>query len=158
MLMPSTAPAVVLPARSAQLAAAAWSAPSVPTVVLTVGAAGPEPASAHDQLTTTSVLFQPAPLAAGVRDAKVVIGLVVSMLMWASVAEAVLPAASVQVPLSAWSAPSVAAVAVTVPDTTPDFASVHAHTTVTSPRFQPFGLAAVRDCNVIEGGVRSTAM
>ncbi len=63
----AAAEALALPAWSVHVPAADWFAPS-PNVIACVHAAMPDPpASVPLKLTTTSVLFQPLPFAAGAR-------------------------------------------------------------------------------------------
>src|SRR5690348_13246968 len=105
ILIPLTAAAVVLPARSLIDASAARSSPS-PLMVLSAGQgpARPDSASAQVQLTVTSPLYQPAALGAAVTT-PLKVGSVRSTLMLFRVAPALFPAASVALPLALWPAP-----------------------------------------------------
>src|SRR5450759_4426907 len=124
----------VLPARSAHVPIADWSAPSVLRVWLTVGATGPEPpGSVQLHVRVTAVLFHPASLAAGVALSKAIPGAVLSILMPPWVSLAVLPARSAHVPEADSSAPSVLRVLLTLGSTTPEPPwSVQLHVRVTA--------------------------
>ena len=112
--------------------------------------------SAQVKLTVTLVLFQLLALAAGVRP-PVITGLVLSMLMFVTLAVvALLPAASLQEPLTDWLEPSLVTVTskglvvdepVAAPaaeiEAAPDVLSVQVNSTFTLVLFQPFTLAAV---------------
>ena len=101
----------------------------------------PEPLpSSPLKLTVTFVLFQPLALAAGVRLA-LAVGAVLSMLMPETVVLAVLPALSVTVPSTGWSAPS-PSVTGAVQAATPERASSQVKLTMTSALYQPLALAA----------------
>ena len=123
----------------------------------TVLVSTPEPpVSAQVKLTVTLVLFQLLALAAGVRP-PVITGLVLSMLMFVTLAVvALLPAASLQEPLTDWLEPSLVTVTskglvvdepVAAPaaeiEAGPDVLSVQVNSTLTLVLFQPFVLAAV---------------
>ena len=123
----------------------------------TVLVSTPEPpVSAQVKLTVTLVLFQLLALAAGVRP-PVITGLVLSMLMFVTLAVvALLPAASLQEPLTDWLEPSLVTVTskglvvdepVAAPaaeiEAAPDVLSVQVNSTFTLVLFQPFTLAAV---------------
>jgi len=123
----------------------------------TVLVSTPEPpVSAQVKLTVTLVLFQLLALAAGVRP-PVITGLVLSMLMFVTLAgAALLPAASLQEPLTDCPAPSVVTVTskvlvvelpvaapVAAIEATPELLSVQVNSTFTLVLFQPFALAAV---------------
>jgi hypothetical protein len=77
------------------------------------------------------------------------------MLMLVCLSDAVLPAASIQVPVTDWLVPSRVSVWLTVGVIGPDKLSAQSQVTVTSALFQPKELAAVRRANVIVGGVLS---
>ena len=97
---------VELPARSLTEALAVRPVPS-PEIVLFAGQLVPTPetASVQVQWIDTSPLYQPAPLAL-VAGAPERAGAVLSMLMFDTVAEPVLPTLSVAVPVANWPAPS----------------------------------------------------
>jgi hypothetical protein len=109
------------------------------------------------KLTVTLVLFQPLALAAGAR-LLVITGLVSSMLMLVTLAVlALLPAASLQLPLMDWPEPSLVTVTsrgllaelpvaapVAAIEVTPEVLSVQVNSTLTLVLFQPFALAGVR--------------
>src|SRR5712691_2250004 len=112
----------------------------------------PERASVQVNETLTSVLFQPLPLAAGVAVA-VTAGGVRSMLT-VTLAEAVLPALSTAVRLTAWLAPSALTTTVAGQVSIPESASAHVNPTLTGLLFQPLPLAAGVAVAVTTGGVR----
>src|SRR2546428_2284154 len=96
MLMPLTVALAVFPTLSVAVPGTDCPVPSPLSVTGGVQLAMPDPTSAHVKVTTTSVLFHPAPFAAGVRPA-VIVGLVVSTTVTLKPADAVLFAASVAV-------------------------------------------------------------
>ncbi len=98
--MPLTVLVAVLPALSAQVAVADRLAPSPVTVVAAGCAAGPDSASVQVQVTVTSPFCQP------LGNVPVSTGAVLSMLTVTVLLVALLPAASVAVPLTLWLAPS----------------------------------------------------
>src|SRR5438067_1789906 len=130
MLMPLTVAEAVLPALSLAVPVTDCAAPSLLRVVGPAQLATAESASAQVKLTVTSLLFQPAAFAAG-EAAPVIVGGVLSMLMPLTVAEAVFPAVSVQLPLADCAAPSVPRVIGAVSVATPEVASVQLNVTVT---------------------------
>src|SRR5215216_710330 len=73
------------------------------------------------------------------------LGAVRSMLMFLTLASAVLPALSAAFPVTDWPAPSLESVAGSVHPASPDSASSHVNVTVTGALFQPLAFA---------GGVR----
>src|SRR5450830_314937 len=160
MLMPPWVSLAVLPARSAHVPIADWSAPSAVRVWLTVGSTTPEPpGSVQLHVRVTLVLFQPWVLA-GVALAKAMTGGVLSMLMPPTVVVLVLSALSVAVPLTDWLAPSIDSVvwsdAGEVPSATqllmpeaPVPVSVQVNVTVTSELFQPAPFAGVREPMIV---------
>src|SRR4051812_2389128 len=81
-------------------------------------------------------------------------GAVSSIEMPLCVSLAPFPAASVQVPVADWLAPSVATVRVTVAGAR-ERASAQLHVSVTGPLFQPAAFAGVRETKAIVGGVAS---
>src|SRR5690242_18125817 len=98
-----------------------------------------------------SPLYQPLPFGAVVA-APLSAGAVSSTLMAVMLALALLPAASVAVPLDVWFAPSpsvLAAGQLSIPES----ASPQVKLTVTSVLFQPLALAAGARLAVIVGGV-----
>src|SRR5438477_322564 len=103
------------------------------------------PVSAQVKFTVTSVLFQPLPLAAGVRP-PVIAGLVLSIFTVTLAIALVLPALSVHVPLT--SVPLVSAVKLlpvvqpSIPLFTPPASPLSLNVTATSVLFQPLTLAA----------------
>ncbi len=105
MLMSVTWVVLVLPALSRALPPALWPEPSVLRVTGPEHDFTPERASVQAKLTVTSVLFQPLPLAAGMR-LPVTDGLVRSMLMSSTVVLSLLPLLSVTWPVTLWPAPS----------------------------------------------------
>src|SRR5207302_201331 len=110
--------------------------------------ATPERASVQDQVTSTSPVCQP-PSKEAVRT-----GAVLSTLMPVTVSEALLPAASVAVPVADWSVPSPRTFgAETV--ATPDSESSAVKCTVTSSLYQPAALTARSGAAVIVGLVLS---
>ena len=117
----------------------------------------PEPTSVQLNVTVTAVLFQPAPLAAGV-CAPVIVGAIVSMRTTIDVL-AGLPARSVTV-----RATVVIPSALTFtsagqsPGAMPDVASLHVKCTTTDPLFQPAAFAAGCNEATMTGGVWSTLM
>ncbi len=114
----------------------------------------PERASLQAKLTVTGLLFQPAALAAGVRE-PTIIGMPLSMLMLPRVTVAVLPAWSEAVPETLWPLPSVETVTGAGQVSTPERVSAQAKVTVTSVLFQPSGLASSTRAAVTDGAVRS---
>ena len=80
ILMPLCVFDAELPALSVQVPIELKAAPSAVKVWLTVGLTAPDVASEQFQLTVTSVLFQPLAFAAGVRETKLIVGLVASRL------------------------------------------------------------------------------
>ncbi len=154
--MPVWVAVAELPARSLQLAVADRALPSPLVLPLAVGVAGPDSASLQVQVTVTSLLFQPAALAAGFWIGAVRVGLVRSMLIPPWLAEAVLPATSVQVPLAVWPAPSSSRTSAMLALTAPEVSSSQFHMTVTAALFQPSPLAAgARLRRLIPGAVLS---
>ena len=117
--MPDTVVVVVLPALSVHVADAARFAPSPVTMLGAGVAVTPEPPSVHTQVTVTSALLQPVALGVPVSA-----GPVLSTLTPVTLAVALLPAASVAVPVAVWFAPS-PSVCAAVQLSTPDSASVH---------------------------------
>src|SRR5438045_358702 len=113
----------------------------------------PETASLQVKVTVTSVLFQPAPLAAGVRLPPIA-GAVVSMLTVAG-SVALLPALSTAVPGTGWLAPAVATVVGAVQVAMPERASAQVKVTVTSVLFQPAPFAGGVCAWLIVGDVLS---
>ena len=94
MLMPSTVADAVLPATSVAVPVTFWPAPSFLSVVVAgEQSAMPESASSQSNDTTTSLLFQPKPFAAGVREPSIV-GLTRSILTSIECAFSTLPALS----------------------------------------------------------------
>src|SRR5437764_244763 len=80
------------------------------------------------------------------------------MLMPLTVAEAVLPALSLAVPVTDCAAPSLLSVVGPAQLATPDSASLHMNESVTSVLFQPAALGAGDAAPVIVGGVLSMLM
>src|SRR4051812_40676967 len=103
-LIPPTVVLAELPAASTAVPSRDWLVPS-PNVLSAVTLSMPDRRSLPSNDAVTSVLFQPASLAAGVR-LPVMVGLVLSRLTVAG-SVAVLPALSVAVPMTGWSLPSV---------------------------------------------------
>src|SRR3712207_252944 len=97
----------------------------------------PESASAHVNVTVTSVLFQAAPFASGQR-LPTIVGGVMSMLMPATDAALLLPARSAKVAVADCAAPSdpIVASLLAVPSI-PESASTAWNATATGPLFQP---------------------
>src|SRR4051794_5700289 len=106
MWMPLTDAPVALPALSLTVADADKASPS-PVTVLAAGQAPsrPDSESEHVHCTVTSPLYQPAPFGAVV-VAPLSDGSVSSTFMPFTVVDALLPAASIAVPLADWPAPS----------------------------------------------------
>jgi hypothetical protein len=109
----------MLPALSVHVADADRFAPSPVTVLGGGEPAAPEPPSVHTHVTVTSSRLQPVVLGVPVSA-----GAVLSTLTPVTLAVALLPAASVAVPVAVWSAPS-PSVCVPVQVSTPDSASEH---------------------------------
>src|SRR5207245_2045369 len=157
-----------LPATSTQLPVLlteAFSTSAVKVCPATVFVSRPDctaPASAQVKFTVTSVLFQPLPLAAGVRP-PVMTGLVLSTLTVTLAIALVLPALSVHVPLTSVPLVSVVTLLPVVQLSTP-LCTVPASPplvklTETSVLFQPLALAAgVRTAVGGLGGVLSILM
>src|SRR4051794_12441857 len=104
-LMPSTVAEAVWPALSVTLAEADRSLPSPSTTESAGQATTPDRLSAQVQWTVTSPVNQPSPFGVP-RTLPVMVGAVLSTLTSGVVIEALLPAASVAVAVSAWAAPS----------------------------------------------------
>src|SRR3954469_8138083 len=83
------------------------------------------------------------------------VGAVRSILIPLRVSLAVFPARSPQVAVADRVVPSAVSVRLTVPATAPDSASEQLQLSVTSPSFQPFAFAAVRDSKATVGAVLS---
>src|ERR1044072_1993798 len=149
--MPPSESLELLPARSEQLPCAVCPPASAERVSELVAATTPEsPAwSVQLQVTVTSLLFQPLPLAAGRRETGVIPGALLSIGMCPTLAaSAAFPALSMQAPLEPtdWSAPSLesvwpATVSVAMPERT-EPVSAHPKLTTTFSLFQPSLLAA----------------
>jgi hypothetical protein len=138
---------LVLPARSLIVAGSAERL--LPSPVTTVAAgwlAGsmPDSASSPTQVTVTSPLYQPAPLASAGTPTRV--GRTVSMLMPVTFVVLRLPATSTASPVTLWSAPSfpriVSPAQPATPVCRPEPTSSHENVTATSVLFQPNPLAA----------------
>src|SRR3954466_15699507 len=114
----------------------------------------PEPSSVQLNDTVTSVLFQPAPFAAGV-CAPTIVGALVSMRTTIEVV-ALLPAGSLREPATV-ATPSAVTCTLSghAPVAKPDSASVHVKCTVTGPLFQPFAFGSVSSDALIVGAVWS---
>src|SRR3989442_8950158 len=104
--------------------------------------AGQYSGAAYCHFTVTSELFQPSLFAAGKRDANVIEGATVSMLIPPSEADFVFPALSAQVPFAVWPEAGVLFVAVTGVLAGAVRTSAQSHFTVTSELFQPSLFAA----------------
>src|SRR4051794_7201081 len=136
--MPLTEAVLVLPALSLTVALADRLLPC-PLMVLSAGQcpSTPDRSSEQVQVTVTSPWYQPLPFGAVVAapDSD---GAVSSMLMPARLVDALLPAASVAVPLADWSLPS-PRVTGWLHDFTPDrpIWSLQVKPTVTSALYQP---------------------
>ena len=145
---------VVLPALSETEAEAVWPSPSVDrTESAGLSPARPERASSADQVCVTSVLYQPFAFGLVV-GAALRFGAVLSTLMPLTEVLALLPALSVAVPSTVWSAPSARCCGpVTV--SMPDRPSVPSKETVTSSLYQPAALAARSGAPVMVGAVLS---
>src|SRR4051812_5045462 len=119
-MLTASEPDAVLPALSEIELDAVRSEPS-PLMVESTGhaPARPESASAQVQWIVTLPVYQRAALA-GAAGAPDSVGAVLSMLILSTVALAVLPALSVAVPITFWSAPSVATVVEPGQDWMPD--------------------------------------
>src|SRR5688572_340784 len=153
--MPETLAVAQLPARSQTVALAERLAPS-PVTVLAAGQAPASPDSISEQVhwTTTSPLYQPLPFGAVVA-VPLRLGAVLSTLMPATVAMALLPAASTAVPVADWPAPS-PSVCGAVQVSMPESASAQVKVTVTSVFCQPLLLADGDWLPLIVGAVLST--
>ena len=131
-------------------------APSVEIVWLTDALAGPDGASEQDQLTFTSLLFQPLTFGAGVLLTNVIPGIVLSILI---VTEAELESPTLFVAEQVRVTPVVSEVRVDVVQPVevlmPDSASVAVQLTVTSLLYQPFDPAVPEMDGVITGTVLS---
>src|SRR2546428_8951846 len=105
-----------------------------------------------------STLFPYTPLfrSAGKRDANVIEGATVSMLIPPSEADFVFPALSAQVPFAVWPSTHEPFLSLSSALAGTDSPSAQSHFTVTSELFQPSLFAAgKRDANVIEGATVS---
>ncbi len=102
--------------------------------------ATPDRGSVQVKVTVTGPKLPPKMSGGGLRW-PVMVGLARSMLMLPTVAEAVFPAMSVQVPITDCPAPSADTVEELEYDATPDRPSVHAKLTVTATLFQPLAFA-----------------
>jgi hypothetical protein len=102
-------------------------------------------------------LYQPL-WSAGRSGVAVTVGGVLSMLIPLAVAEALLPALSVQDPVADWPAPSVEIVTGGSQASIPERASVPLKVTTTSVLFQPFPFGAGAAAAETLGGVRSMSM
>ena len=119
-------------------------APLSVTIKGTEHASMPEPVSVHSNVTVTGVLFQPFAFGGGDWLARIPGG-VLSRLM-VTIAEAVLPATSVTVPLTTCPAPSVETSCGTAHVATPERSSEHSNVTRTSALFQPLCVRGRRLC------------
>ncbi len=156
ILMPPTLALVVLPALSLTEALAERSTPSPVTTLLAgqlPSPVMPERLSLHDQATVTSPLYQPLPLVGPVAE-PLSDGAVLSTLMPVTPALALLPAASVAVPLALWFAPS-PSVCDAGQTSTPESVSPQVKLTVTSALYQPLPLATRSGAALIVGAVLS---
>src|SRR5579872_5931257 len=99
MLMPLWVLEEEFPARSVQVPVADRFRPVPVTTCCTVAETGPDPLSAHDQMTVTGPLAQPAAFTPWAL-LNWVVGGVWSILMEETVAVAVLPATSLHVPIT----------------------------------------------------------
>ncbi len=139
MLIDPTVIEAEFPALSVHVPVADWAEPSELIVLGTDTEATPESESEQVKLTVTGELFQPKELAFGVLE-PAIFGGVKSMLMPPTVVDAVLPALSVQLPVTDWAAPSPVRVDGAVVEPTPDRVSEQVKLTVTGPLFQPLTL------------------
>ena len=155
MLMLLTILEAELPALSVHVPVRDWSEPSVETIWgLTGVPSTSESLSVQLKLTVTAPLFQPSPSAAGDLE-PITTGGVRSMLIDPTVAEAKLPALSVQLPVTDWSAPSERSEAGLETVSAPETGSVQLKLTVTGTLFQPLALGPVNLEPVTVGAVRS---
>src|SRR5439155_5414380 len=150
--IPSTVAPFELPAASFAVPWTDWFAPS-PSVVGPGHVSMPDSASAHVNVTVTSVLFHPFPFGAGAAWPEMV-GAVRSTFTVAG-SDALLPARSTAVPGTGCPAPSVVTVRGGVQLSIPDTASSHWNVTVTSVLFHPNWLASGSVVCVMVGGVLS---
>ena len=144
MLTPERVAEPVLPAISVAVPVALWPAASV--LIVTGGSteATPEVVSVTEKVTVTSALYHPLALAAR-SGVAVTIGGVLSILMPDITVLAELPALSVAMPVTDWSAPSpvrvVSGVTESIPE--PEGSSDAVKWTVTSVLYQPLVLGEV---------------
>jgi hypothetical protein len=117
----------------------------VPSLLIVLSAghepSSPDKPSLHVQCTATFELYQPAPLG-DVVGAPEIDGATLSMLMPATVAEALLSALSVALPVTDWLAAEVDNVVGPLQLLMPDGLSLQVKDTVTSVLFQPLAFAA----------------
>src|SRR3954447_11535302 len=146
--------AAALPARSRALPATFWPAPSAVRATGAAQMATPDRASLQLNAMVTSVLFHPAALAGGIRDATMTGG-VLSMLIEPTVAVVWLPARSLPWPETLWLAPSADSVVGGEQNATPDSASEQAKVTATGVLFHPATLGPGRRVASTVGAVRS---
>src|SRR5947209_2149865 len=152
--MPPTVCVVALPALSVAVAVEDRLSPEPVTWVSPGHWSTPDRLSAQVQWTRTSPLYQPAPFGfvVGAPDSA---GGVLSRLMPPRLVVAVLPAASVAVPVALWLAPSVLRMVGLEQPWTPERASPQVKPTVTSLLYQPLALGARSVAPLMVGGVLS---
>lgn len=114
----------------------------------------PESASSHEKLTVTGLLFHPLVLADGVL-LPVIVGAVLSILIFLTVIEAVFPALSVAVPVADWPSPSNGSDTGPEHESTSESESMQEKLTNTSELCHPAAFAAGLTVALIVGEVLS---
>src|SRR5262245_58519486 len=153
--MPLTAPLPLLPARSLTEALAPR-LPPLPSITLSAGTVDrstPERTSAAVQWMVTSPLYQPAAFGWLV-GAPLSVGAVLSTLRAPTLVLALLPAASVAVPLTLWFLPSLSVWGAVQP-LIPERSSEHVKLTVTFALYQWLLLAARSGSPLMVGAILS---
>ena len=153
MLTLPTVVEVVFPALSVHVPAANCPAPGPARMLGLVVYATPDRASEQMKLTVTGPLFQPFGFGPGLLE-PVIVGEVRSMLIGETVAVALFPALSAQVPRTDCPAPVPSVVGLDM-ESVPDRASVQVKLIVTGELFQPFPFGGMDLDPVIVGGVLS---
>ncbi len=144
------------PALSRHVPLTDWPPPS-PRVVSEGALNTPDRVSAQVKLTVTVALFQPLELAPGDLEPEIT-GDVLSMLIPETVAEAVFPALSVQLPVADWPWTSANRIDGLEKVSTADSVSLQVKLMVTLPLFHPLVLADGEALPVMVGSVRSMLM
>jgi hypothetical protein len=153
MLIPPTVMVTELPALSVAIPKTDWSAPSPDRVELPEYDAKPESPSSTMKVTVTDSLFQPLMFGSGLLEPLIVGG--VKSMLTETVNEAELPAKSVTVPVTSWSAPSPVTVVLPEYAFKPESPSETTKSTVTDSLFQPYEMGLGLRKELMSGAVLS---